>query len=173
MLESLDVANQALFVGVDDYLHAVAEFQLAEDPRDVTFDRRLGEVELTCNFAVRLALRDQIDDFLFTRAELISAGWVWPGGGRRQKSSMSRRVIDGARSWSPAVTARTAARSCSRPASLSAVLGDRVAHRDRASSTEDAAAARTPPRDTVCARTAHARAMNRRGHEPGGADSRT
>ncbi len=103
--------NQPGLVREHDDLDAVAQAEFHENASDVALHGRFAEVELVRDLRVRETAGEEAQDFEFPLAEV--------GGGRLQKSSISRRVIGGARSDSPRATVRTAAASCSRFASLS------------------------------------------------------
>ena len=101
-----------------DRLDAVAEVELLEDVRDVRLDGVLADVELLTDLCVREAASDQAKDLELTRAQIddLVGGC---GRGIRVNSLITRLVIVGERSASPAATVRIAATSCSGGSSLS------------------------------------------------------
>src|SRR3954452_22372519 len=54
--------DEAVLVGVDHDLHPVAQRQLGEDPGQVGFDRRLGQVQPGRDLPVRVPARDLAED---------------------------------------------------------------------------------------------------------------
>lgn len=96
-----------------DCLDAIAEVELLEDVRDVCLDGRVADVELLRDLCVREAAGNRAKDLLLTwgsaRRILLEAR----GRGRRVNCLITRFVIVGERSASPAATVRIAAISCS------------------------------------------------------------
>ena len=99
---------------------AVAKAELRQDARHVALDGRLAEVELLRDLCVRDNLRAGAEhiELALGSGSATTSGCSAPGSGRLQKSSIRRRVTEGARSASPPAMVRTPEASCSRVASL-------------------------------------------------------
>ena len=72
-------SNQARFVGEDDRLHPIAEFELGKYPPDVSFHSCLGEEELRCDLQVGEAEGDLAEHLALTFGQslqpLVGAGF--------------------------------------------------------------------------------------------------
>ena len=74
--------DDAVLVGVDDGLDAVAELELSENPCDVRLYGGLAYVYLPGNLDVGQAARDQFEYFEFALGEVGQLrGWLRRGGG--------------------------------------------------------------------------------------------
>ena len=98
-------AHDPRFVGEDHGLHAVAQIELHEDPGDVGLHRGLADDERLRDLRVGQAARDEARGPPVRAGSggfVESQGRVSARAGRaREKSSISRRVTDGASSASP------------------------------------------------------------------------
>src|SRR6266545_3818202 len=97
-------------VGEHDCLDAVPEVELLEDVRDMCLDRRFADVELLRDLPVRKTAR--------SRSLRSPSSFGGAGRGIRANFWITRLVIVGERSASPASTVRIAAISCSGESSL-------------------------------------------------------
>ena len=97
--------DQAVVVGEDHRVHAVAQLQFGQHPADVGLHGRLGQEELRADLAVREALRDREQDLALARRE--RRGGIVPAPARRTPSwrAAGRRTAP-ASSASPARTRR-------------------------------------------------------------------
>jgi hypothetical protein len=94
--------------------------ELGQQIPDVGLHRRLTRDQLGGDLGVGQAAREQPEDLELPGGQPAQpARWADAGRGRRTNSSISRRVIEGARSASPPATTWIAAINCSGGASLS------------------------------------------------------
>ena len=112
-------SNRPALVGEHDRLDAVAEVELLEDVRDVRLDGRVADVELLRDLGVGEAAGDQAKDVQLARRSARRAPSGGAGRGMRVNCLITRFVIAGESSASPAATVRIAAISCSGGSSLS------------------------------------------------------
>jgi len=114
----LAILEEPGLVCEDDRLDAVAEAEFLQDVRDVRLDSRLADVELPPDLYVGQAIGDEPEDVFLAGGELVQL-FGGEGRGMRVNCLITRLVIAGERSASPAATVRTAAISCSGGSSLS------------------------------------------------------
>jgi hypothetical protein len=122
--------EQSRLVREDDCLGAVTQVELLKDVRDVRLDGRVADVELLRDLRVRVPGRDREEDLPLAGRELVDL-FGGEGRGMRVKCLITRFVIVGDSSASPAATVRTAPISCSGGSSLTkplagALLGARL-----------------------------------------------
>ena len=110
--------SQAVLVGVDDRLRAVADAGLGEDVVDVALDGRGAHHERVGDLGVRAARGDQREHLGLARGEVVGQLALGRGGLRRRRAATTWCCTLGSSAASPRATASTAARISSAPASL-------------------------------------------------------
>jgi hypothetical protein len=112
-------AHQAGLIGEHHRLDPVAELELGQQVGDVALDGGVADEQLGGDLGIGQAPGDELEDLLLAVGE---PGDRLGGAGRgesRTYCSITRRVIEGASSASPAAATRTAVISCSGGAFLS------------------------------------------------------
>src|SRR4051794_4591437 len=89
--------RDARLVGEHHRLHAVAQTELHQQPRDVGLDRGLADHQLGGDLAVRESPRDAAEDLELARGELVQAGRRRRGGGGDRGELLDQPARDGGR----------------------------------------------------------------------------